>query len=140
MKSGSFSEEIRTVEEEVTCIFNVTATGTKWIVSWKLFLNLCSWRWLSLSHNLIKYLIPFMLWGFWISGSSLFHSMMTDGKKVFLKKLCLTLKWGISFAFLVEYGLFNLGIILKRYFGRSVFQNFVKAEKFSVPPPVLQRL
>ena len=140
MKSGSFSEEIRTVEEEVTCIFNVTATGTKWIVSWKLFLNLCSWRWLSLSHNLIKYLIPFMLWGFWISGSSLFHSMMTDGKKVFLKKLCLTLKWGISFAFLVEYGLFNLEIILKRYFGRSVFQNFVKAEKFSVPPPVLQRL
>ena len=140
MKSGSFSGEIRTVEEEVTCIFNVTATGTKWIVSWKLFLNLCSWRWLSLSHNLIKYLIPFMLWGFWISGSSLFHSMMTDGKKVFLKKLCLTLKWGISFAFLVEYGLFNLGIILKRYFGRLVFQNFVKAEKFSVPPPVLQRL
>ena len=164
MKSGSFSGEIRTVEEEVTCIFNVTATGTKWIVSWKLFLNLCSWRWLSLSHNLVKYLIPFMLWqpnmlfvvglinfkilflkilklgGFWISGSSLFHSVMTDGKKVFLKKLCLTLKWGISFAFLVEYGLFYLGIILKRYFGRLVFQNFVKAEKFSVPPPVLQRL
>ena len=30
-KSVSFSEEIRTLEEEVTCIFYVAATGTKWI-------------------------------------------------------------------------------------------------------------
>ena len=30
-KSVSFSEEIRTMEEEVTCIFNVAAIGTKWI-------------------------------------------------------------------------------------------------------------
>ena len=59
---------------------------------------------------------------FWISGSSLFNSIMTDGKKVFLKKLCLTLKWGILFAFLVGYGLFNLGIILKRYFGDWSFK------------------
>ena len=28
-KSVSFSEEIRTPEEESTCIFNVAATGTK---------------------------------------------------------------------------------------------------------------
>ena len=79
-------------------------------VSWKLFLNLCSWRWLSPSRNLVKYLIPFRLWQpnmlfvvslinfmifflkilrlgeFWISGSSLFHSMMTDGKKVFFEE------------------------------------------------------
>ena len=104
-------------------------------VSWKLFLNLCSLRWLCPSRNLLKYLIPFRLWqpntlfaaglinykifflkilrlgAFWTSWSSLFHSMMTDGKKVFLKKLRLTLKWGISFAFLVEYGLVNLVII-----------------------------
>ena len=31
MKSVSFREEIRTVEEKVTCIFNVAATSTKWI-------------------------------------------------------------------------------------------------------------
>ena len=30
-KSVSFSEEIRTVEEKVTCIFSVAATSTKWI-------------------------------------------------------------------------------------------------------------
>ena len=114
--------------------------------SWKLFLNLCSWRWLSPSLRLIKYLIPFrfcklnMFFGvgllnfkifflkilrlgaFWISGSSLFHSMMTDGKKVFLKKLCLTLKWGILFPFLVKCDLVNLGIILKRYFGDWSFK------------------
>ena len=114
-------------------------------VSWKLFLNLWLWRWLSSSRNLVKYLIPFRLWqpnmlfvvglinlkifflkilrlgAFWISGCSLYHSMMTNGKKVFLKKLCLTLKW-VLFVFLVEYGLFNLGIILKRYFGDWSFK------------------
>ena len=31
-------------------------------VSWKLLLNLYSWRWLSPSLNLVKYLIPFRLW------------------------------------------------------------------------------
>ena len=30
-KSVSFSEEIMTVEEKMTCIFNVAATSTKWI-------------------------------------------------------------------------------------------------------------
>ena len=30
-KSVSFSEEIRTVEEKVTCIFSVSTTSTKWI-------------------------------------------------------------------------------------------------------------
>ena len=38
---------------------------------------------------------------FWIAGSSLFHSTMFDGKKVFLKKLCLILIKGISLVFLV---------------------------------------
>ena len=112
----------------------------KYNVSWKLFLNLCSWGWLAPSRNLVKYLILFRLWQsnmlfavglinfktlflkilrlgvFWISESSLFHSIMADRRKVFLKKLCLTLKWKKLFAFFVEYGLLSLGIILKRCF------------------------
>ena len=76
-------------------------------VSWKLFLNLFSWRLLTPSCNFVKYLIPFRFWqlnmlfavglinfkifsleilmlgAFWISGSSLFHSVMTDGNKHF---------------------------------------------------------
>ena len=123
--------------EKVTCIFNVAAKSIKWIQCiLEDILNLRSRRWLNPSRNLVKYFLPFTLWqpnilfaaglinfkilrlgSFWISGSSLFHSIMTDGKKVFLKKLCLTLKWGILFVFLVEYGLINLGIIWKRYFG-----------------------
>ena len=137
----------------MTCIFNVAVIGTKWIQCiLEVFLNLCSWRWLSPSRNLVKYWTPFRLWhpnmlfavglinfkilflkilrlgAFWISGSNLFHSMMTDGKKVFLKKLCLTLKWGILFAFLAVYGLFNLGIILERYIGNWSFK-FYKSSK-----------
>ena len=102
---------------------------------------------ISPSCNLVKYLIPFRLWqpnilfavgliifkifflkiltlggAFSISGSSLFHSVMTDGKKVFLKKLYLTLKWGILFAFLADNGLVNLGIILKGFFGDWPFE------------------
>ena len=50
---------------------------------------------------------------FWIWGSNSFHSMMTDGKKTFSKKLYLTLKWRTLFIFLVKYGLVNVGIILK---------------------------
>ena len=45
----------------------------------------------------------------------MFHSIITDREKVFSKKLCLTLELGILFAFFVEYGLVNLGIILKSY-------------------------
>ena len=71
--------------------------------------------------GLIKFRTLFLkilrLGAFWILGSSLFHSIVTDGKKAFLEKLCLTSKWGILFAFLVEYGVVNLGIILKIYLG-----------------------
>ena len=66
-----------------------------------------------------KYLRPE---AFWISVSSLFPLMLTDGKKVFLKKSYLTLKLGILFAFLLEYGLVNLGINLKIYFGDWYFK------------------
>ena len=122
-----FSEEIRRVEEKVTCIFNVAAISTNGFnVSWKLFLNLCSWRLLSPSRNFVRYSIRFRLWqlymlfvvgvrkckiflwiistlgAFWISGSSLFHLMMTGGKDALFEKLCSTLNWGILFAYLVE--------------------------------------
>ena len=36
-----------------------------------------------------------------IAGSRLFHSIMVDGKKVFLKKLCLIFIKGISLVFLM---------------------------------------
>ena len=78
-------------------------------VSWKLYLNLCSRRWLSSSRIHVIYLIPI---GLWQSKSkleegsmnfrmlllktlllpylcrllsNLFHSIITDGKKEFLK-------------------------------------------------------
>ena len=78
-------------------------------VSWKLYLNLCSCRWLSSSRIHVIYLIPI---GLWQSKSkleegsmnfrmlllktlflpylcrllsNLFHSIITDGKKEFLK-------------------------------------------------------
>ena len=57
---------------------------------------------------------------FWISGSNLLHSLMTDGKV--LKKLCLTLKWGISLMFLVKKDLKNLKIKLKVCFGDWSFK------------------
>ena len=51
---------------------------------------------------------------FWYS---LFHSITTEGKNEFWKKLCFTLNWGILLAFLVLYGLAEVGIILNRYCG-----------------------
>ena len=46
--------------------------------------------------------------------SKLFHSMTVDGKKEFIKKLCLALKRGIILV-LVLYALLTLGSVLKRY-------------------------
>ena len=81
-------------------------------VSWKLCLNMCLRRWLRPSLILERYLIALGLWQlkilfgfgrinfkildlnklrlFWfrMSEPSLFHSAITDGKKEFLKKLC----------------------------------------------------
>ena len=59
------------------------------------------------------------------SGSGLFHSIMTEEDKVLLRNICLTLKWGILFAFLEEYGLLILGKIHVNKTWRSVFQNFI---------------
>ena len=65
--------------------------------------------------DLIKFKITFLqilrLFGF-----------QGHGKKTFLKKLCLTVKWGILFQSLVEYGMVNLGTILKIYFGDWSFK------------------
>ena len=103
--------------------------------------NLCSRRWLRPSLSLVSNLIPLGLWHlkilfpegrinfksfflkinkfselriFW---SSLFHSITTEGKNEFWEKLCFTLNWGILLAFLVFYGIMEVGIILNRYSG-----------------------
>ena len=47
-------------------------------------------------------------------GSKLFHSMIVERKKEFLK-LCLILKQGMLSTFLVAHAWFFLGISLKRY-------------------------
>ena len=52
-----------------------------------------------------------------ISRSSLFHSLITDGKKEFLKKICLILKGVMLYEFLVVCNLLLLGIKLDRYGG-----------------------
>ena len=47
---------------------------------------------------------------FRMEGSSLFHSKIVDPKNVFLKKLCLKLKEGMSATCLVWYTLLGVGI------------------------------
>ena len=89
-------------------------------VSWKLWLNLCSRRWLSPSLSLVKNVIPSGWWqlktlfddgliklkifflkteklsALRVLASKMFHSFIEEGKKVFLKKSWYTLKGGIS--------------------------------------------
>ena len=48
--------------------------------------------------------------------SNLFHSIIADGEKEFLKKLCFVLIKGILATVLVAYGLLLTGMRLKRYF------------------------
>ena len=111
------------------------------IESRKPCLNLCSPRWLRPSLSLVSNLTPLGLWHlktqfpegrinfksfflkifkfselciFW---SSMFQSTITEGKNRFWKKICFTLNWGILLAFLVLYGLTEVGIILNRYYG-----------------------
>ena len=95
------------------------------IESWKLCLNLCSLKWLIrrrslvtnfstlellqlktlLAYGLVKLKMFFLksvkLLIFRSLESSLFHSITADGKKEFLKNLCLMLKYGTPSAFLV---------------------------------------
>ena len=110
-------------------------------VSWKLWRNLCSQRWLRPNLNLIIYLILLGLWQlkiefedglinfkilflkaekvleYLIFKSKLFHSITVDGKKEFIKKWCLPLKRRILSLVLVFYALLTLGSILERYSG-----------------------
>ena len=110
-------------------------------VSWKLWRNLCSQRWLRPNLNLIIYLILLGLWQlkiefedglinfkilflkaekvleYLIFKSKLFHSITVDGKKEFIKKWCLPLKRRILSLVLVLYALLTLGSILERYSG-----------------------
>ena len=111
-------------------------------VSWKLWRNLCSQRWLRPNLNLIIYLILLGLWQlkiefedglinvkilflkaekvleYLIFTSKLFHSITVDGKKEFVKKWCLPLKRRILSLVLVLYALLlTLGSILERYSG-----------------------
>ena len=57
--------------------------------------------------------------------SSLFHSIYTEEKKEFWKKLCFTVSCGILLAFLVLCILTEVGIISDRYFG-DWFLNILK--------------
>ena len=58
-----------------------------------------------------------MVLEFLVFKSKLFHSMTVEGKKEFIKKLCLSLKRVILSLVLVLYPLLTLGSILKRYSG-----------------------
>ena len=53
------------------------------------------------------------------SDSRLFHLIMVDGKKEFLKKLCFVLTSGILCIFRAEYNERLVGIKLNRYLGFS---------------------
>ena len=117
----------------------------------KLCLNLCSRRWLISSLSLVSNLTLLGLWHlktlfpegpikfkifflkifrfselhiFW---SNLFHSVTTEGKKFFWKNLCFTLNWVMLLAFLMLYGLMEVGITLNRYFGEW-FPNVLKKQ------------
>ena len=58
-------------------------------------------------------------------GSKLLHSIIVEGKKEFLKKLCLFLKQGMLSTFLVAYVQVFPGVSLKRYQG-LLFCKFCK--------------
>ena len=56
-------------------------------------------------------------------GSMLFHSIIVDGKKGFLKKLCFVLIRGILPTVLVAYGVLLTRMRFKRYFECSFLKN-----------------
>ena len=126
------------VKEKIRICFDIKTTRTNGFrVTWKLCLNLCSRKWLKPRCSFVKYLISLYLWQlktlfrdglinfnkFFLKtlrlaaprrlGSSLFHSMTVDRKKV-LKKLGLVRNRIILSVFLVLYYEFFVGIKLKR--------------------------
>ena len=106
------------------------------IVSRNECLNLWSQRWLKFTRSTVRYFIPLALqhcgtiWSrsdklkdaflkgikllveFRIAGSSWFHSLKVDGKKIFLKKLCLIFIKGTSTVFLLLWLVFLAGTTL----------------------------
>ena len=72
-------------------------------------------------------------------GSKLFHSIIADGKKEFLKKLCFVLIRGILLSVLVAYDIHLIGMRWKRYFGCS-FLKTTKETKFPAPTTKLEGL
>ena len=62
--------------------------------------------------------------------SSLFHSVIVDGKKVFIKQLLLVLTKGIFFGFLEEYLLVVPGIISLKYLSDILFNILQKLHNF----------
>ena len=53
-----------------------------------------------------------MLLDFLISGSRLFHSIIVEGKKEFLKKSCFVRSWGIFSEFREKYLVFGESLVL----------------------------
>ena len=110
-------------------------------VCWKLSLNLCSLKWLKPSLSLVISLIPLglrisktefgegrmklsifslktdILLEFLRLGSKLFHSMIAEGKKEILKKLCFVLIRGILLSCYIEK-------FLLQFSGKIVFKIF----------------
>ena len=74
-----------------------------------------------LEEGLINFRILFLetakLFEFRKVESKMFHSVIVEGRKEFLKKLCLILKQGMLSTFLVAYECVFSGISLKRYWG-----------------------
>ena len=62
---------------------------------------------------------------FLILSSRLFHSVTFDRKHKFLKKVCLTLNWGMLPMFLVLSVLPMVGILLNIYFGGLLLVSFL---------------
>ena len=58
---------------------------------------------------------------FLIFQSNLFHSIIVEGKKVFLKKSCFTFIAGILLNYFVLHDILCMGIIKYRYFGDCDF-------------------
>ena len=63
-------------------------------------------------------------------GSKLFYSIIADGKKEFLKKLCFVLIREILLTVLVAYGVLVTGMRLKRYFGCSFLKTLKDKQNF----------
>ena len=62
--------------------------------------------------------------------SKLFYSIIADGKKEFLKKLCFVLIREILLTVLVAYGVLLAGMRLKRYFGCSFLKTVKERQNF----------